>query len=107
MTRGDEAPAAVATHKDPGQPAEPAQQQEKAADTQAAAERTEYPFGEVPTNQESKFFRSRVRVLPEMKGDAAWEGEVYNIPERRATAGGEARRAGLHCARSRRARRGA
>jgi hypothetical protein len=74
-----EAPAAVATHKDPGQPAEPAQQQEKAADTQAAAERTEYPFGEVPTNQESKFFRSRVRVLPEMRGDTAWDGEVGSI----------------------------
>lgn len=52
-----------------------------AAPTQGgtSAERTEYPFGEVPTNQESKFFRSRVRVLPEMRGDTAWEGEVYNI----------------------------
>jgi hypothetical protein len=82
VTRGDESPATAApqaTHKDPGQPAEPAQQQEKAADTQAAAERTEYPFGEVPTNQESKFFRSRVRVLPEMRGDTAWDGEVGSI----------------------------
>ena len=38
VTRGDEAPAAVATHKDPGQPQSPRSSREKAADTQAAAE---------------------------------------------------------------------
>jgi N12 class adenine-specific DNA methylase len=39
-----------------------------------ALERSRYPFGE--TTVEDRFHGSRVRVLPELAGDSAWEGTV-------------------------------
>lgn len=39
----------------------------------------EYPFGRVANGEEDRFFRSRVRVMPDMKGDVAWDGEVGSV----------------------------
>jgi len=36
--------------------------------------RDEYPLGK--TDREDRFFGTRVRVLPELKGDTAWEGVI-------------------------------
>ena len=46
---------------------------------QAEQQRTEYPFGRVANGEEDRFFQSRVRVLPDMKGDTAWGGEVGSV----------------------------
>lgn len=46
---------------------------------QAEQQRTEYPFGRVANGEEDRFSQSRVRVLPDMKGDTAWEGEVGSV----------------------------
>lgn len=40
------------------------------------AERSEYPFGKLEAADTDEFHGQRVRVLPEMPGDSAWEGEV-------------------------------
>lgn len=40
------------------------------------AERSEYPFGKLEAADTDEFHGLRVRVLPEMRGDSAWEGEV-------------------------------
>lgn len=40
-------------------------------------ERSLYPFGR--TDLEHQFFGSIVRVVPELRGDTAWEGEVGNV----------------------------
>lgn len=52
-----------------------------AQDRKAAKEEreAEYPFGRVANGEEDRFFRSRVRVMPEMAGDVAWEGEVGSV----------------------------
>ena len=43
----------------------------------ATVERSEYPFGR--TDVEDRFHGSRVRVLPELRGDVAWDGVVHSV----------------------------
>lgn len=56
----------------------PAQGQQAQAPEQppVQAERSEYPFGKLEAADTDEFHGLRVRVLPEMPGDSAWEGEV-------------------------------
>lgn len=42
----------------------------------APAKRDEYPLGK--TDRDDRFFGTRVRVLPELKGDTAWEGVIQS-----------------------------
>ena len=53
-----------------------AQEANSATDAAPAQERTEYPFGKLDADETDAFIGQRVRVLPEMEGDTAWEGEV-------------------------------